>query len=238
MPHVGRRYPGRPIRRGDRVGPIPQKMAAASVMHRYEGRERAVGASGDRAGRRSSWRPEVDSWLAASREEMLLLMERPMRYRHLSYRYTMIGPTGPLRLFGAAGRLNVTVAETHWRPETDVYETAAAIVVIVELAGVDDSDVEAMLFEDVLVIEGERRLPSCEGDGVYHAATIRQGPFRVEIALPAAVDPGGLDARCERGLLRITLPKAQIPPPGSPRGGDDARADALASRRRGDKPLA
>jgi HSP20 family protein len=137
-------------------------------------------------------------------------MEKPIRYRHLSYRYTMTAPTGLLRPFGAAGKLNVTVAETHWRPETDVYETAAAIVIVIELAGVDEDDVEVLLFEDVLVIKGDRRLPSCDGDGVYHAATIRQGPFRAEIALQAAVDPGGLDARCERGLLRITLPKAHL----------------------------
>jgi HSP20 family molecular chaperone IbpA len=42
---------------------------------------------------------------------------------------------------------------------------------------------------------------------VYHAAGIRQGPFRVELPLPAAVDADGVSATYDRGLLRITLPK-------------------------------
>jgi HSP20 family molecular chaperone IbpA len=42
---------------------------------------------------------------------------------------------------------------------------------------------------------------------VYHAAGIRQGPFRIALALPAAVDPERVEARYERGLLRITLAK-------------------------------
>ena len=43
---------------------------------------------------------------------------------------------------------------------------------------------------------------------MYHAARIRQGPFRVELALPAPVDPERVEARYERGLLHVTLPKA------------------------------
>jgi HSP20 family molecular chaperone IbpA len=42
---------------------------------------------------------------------------------------------------------------------------------------------------------------------VYHAAGIRQGPFQVEVVLPAAVDAERIEARYERGLLRVTLPK-------------------------------
>ena len=44
-------------------------------------------------------------------------------------------------------------------------------------------------------------------DAVYHAAGIRQGPFHVEMALPSAVDADRVEARYERGLLRITLPE-------------------------------
>ena len=44
---------------------------------------------------------------------------------------------------------------------------------------------------------------------MYHAAGIRQGPFRVELPLPAPVDPERVEARYDRGLLRITLPEAR-----------------------------
>jgi HSP20 family molecular chaperone IbpA len=42
---------------------------------------------------------------------------------------------------------------------------------------------------------------------VYHSATIRQGPFQLEVPLPAPVSSEQVEARYDRGLLRITLPK-------------------------------
>ncbi|MGH7278701.1 MAG: Hsp20/alpha crystallin family protein, partial [Candidatus Rokuibacteriota bacterium] len=89
----------------------------------------------------------------------------------------------------------------------DLYETPEAIRVTAELAGVDEDDVEILLFDDAVVIEGTRILPACEGEALYHAATIRQGPFRLAVPLPAAVDTGAVEARLERGLLFVTLPR-------------------------------
>ena len=81
------------------------------------------------------------------------------------------------------------------------------IEIVVELAGVDEDDFEVQLFEDAVVVEGQRRLPSCPEGAVYHAAGIRQGPFQRGAAAAGPVDPDGVEARYERGLLRITLPK-------------------------------
>jgi HSP20 family protein len=132
-----------------------------------------------------------------------------MRYRRLSYRYTMVvrpGQTLPLGNIWQSDRLRLLV-QPRWRPDADTYETATTVEIMVDLAGVEDDDLEVQLFEDVLVVEGRRRLPSCQEGAVYHAAGIRQGPFRVELALPAAVDAERVEARYDRGLLRITLPK-------------------------------
>lgn len=133
-----------------------------------------------------------------------------MRYRYLGYRYAMLVQSEGLPPFGQAWRLErltVTLAEPRWRPETDVYETASAITVTVALAGLEPDDVEVSLFDDAIVVEGWRRL-ACEESGVYRAAQIPQGPFRVEVPLAAAIDPERPEVRYEQGLLRITLPKA------------------------------
>jgi HSP20 family protein len=132
-----------------------------------------------------------------------------MRYRRLSYRYTMLvraGPAWPLGDVWPGDRAR-PLARVGWCPDADAYETATAIEVLVDLAGLDEDDFEVQLFEDVLVVEGQRRLPSCDASAVYHAAAIRRGPFRVEVALPASVDPERVEARYERGLLHVTLPK-------------------------------
>jgi HSP20 family molecular chaperone IbpA len=134
-----------------------------------------------------------------------------MRYRRLTYRYAVVMHESHLRPFGdiwEGDRLRVLV-QGRWRPDADAYETATSIEVIVDLAGVDEDDFEVQLFEDALVVEGRRQLPACEEDARYHAAGIRQGPFRVELPLPGPVDAERVEAHYDRGLLRIALPKRQ-----------------------------
>jgi HSP20 family molecular chaperone IbpA len=132
-----------------------------------------------------------------------------MRYRRLSSRYTIAirsGQTWPFGDVWASERLR-RLTEVHWRPDADTYETATSIEITVDLAGVGEDDFEVQLFEDALIIEGRRQLPSCHEGAVYHTVGIRQGPFRLALPLPAAVEPEGIEARYERGLLRVTLVK-------------------------------
>ncbi len=148
-----------------------------------------------------------------------------MRYRRVSYRYGVIlAPSH--RLPGAdiwpAQSAAVTPAQPCWRPSTDVVEVADAILLTVELAGVDHEEVEVLLFEDALIIEGQRRLPPSRPGGLYHVAEIRQGPFRLELPLPATIDPDHVEARYERGLLEMTLPKrAERATPAAPESEHD-----------------
>jgi HSP20 family protein len=130
-----------------------------------------------------------------------------MHYRRIACRYTMIvsQPTG----WGGSWLVragNVVLSHPHWHPDMDVYETETALIVTVELAGVDVEQLEILLFEDALVIEGRRNLPVTE-EGVYHAAAIRQGPFRVEVSLPVPIDGDRVEASFDRGLLRVRVPK-------------------------------
>ena len=132
-----------------------------------------------------------------------------MRHRRVTYRSATLRIAAQSWPFGAAWqdeRLRLLV-HARWRPAADMAETANSIEVTVDLAGVDEDDFEVQLFDNGLVVEGRRHLPSCGEDAVYHAAAIPQGFFRVELPLPARIDPEGVEARYERGLLRIMLPK-------------------------------
>ena len=131
-----------------------------------------------------------------------------MRYRRIGYRYTMVvhQPIG----WGGVRQVrsgDVVLSHPHWHPAMDVYETETTLTVTVELAGVDVEQLELVLFEDALVIEGCRSLPVTD-EGEYHAAGIRQGPFRVEVSLPLPFDGDRVEASYERGLLCVRIPKA------------------------------
>ncbi|HZS34465.1 MAG TPA: Hsp20/alpha crystallin family protein [Methylomirabilota bacterium] len=132
-----------------------------------------------------------------------------MRYRRLSHRYALVvraEPTWSLVDFWPSHAFRL-LARSHWRPDADAYETRSAVEIVVDLAGLDEDDFEVQLFEDAVVVEGWRQLPGCAEPATYHAVMIRQGPFRIELPLPAPVDAERVSARYEHGLLRLTLPK-------------------------------
>lgn len=134
-----------------------------------------------------------------------------MRYRRVSYRYALLLTTNQDRLYGdplTGVQLGVRFAETFWRPPADVCESESTIVVTVDLAGIDQDELDVVVFEDALIVEGRRRLPADPGV-VFHVAGIRQGPFRLELVLPGTIDQERVDARYDQGLLRITFLKTQ-----------------------------
>jgi HSP20 family molecular chaperone IbpA len=97
--------------------------------------------------------------------------------------------------------------EASWRPPTDVYETDDSAVVIVEIAGLQESDLQVALNGRTLIVTGERRDPAEKL--AYQQMEIRYGKFRTEVHLPWALDSEGQSATYEEGFLRITLRKAQ-----------------------------
>ena len=97
-----------------------------------------------------------------------------------------------------------------WEPSVDVYETRDKIVVVVELAGVRESDIRMTVDRDVFTLEGVRsKAPGTVERRAYHRMEIAGGPFRKSIRLPVAVDTRSIRASYENGLVEIVLPKAK-----------------------------
>lgn len=100
-----------------------------------------------------------------------------------------------------------------WRPPVDVYQTAGEVSVLVELAGMDEEEIEVTLFDDVVIITGERAPLIHPGEDLqYHEAGVRYGRFRAEVFLPVSVNADATQAQYDNGLLRISLPKQSINP--------------------------
>ncbi|MEJ7653816.1 MAG: Hsp20/alpha crystallin family protein [Chloroflexia bacterium] len=115
-----------------------------------------------------------------------------LRYQRVSYR--SVGTTGRqlnrmLDYLWDAPRNSHLNAHGEWRPPVDVFQTDTAMTVLVELAGMDEEDIEVVLFNDVVVITGERKPPiGGDEDLTYHEAGVRYGRFRADVFLPASVD--------------------------------------------------
>ncbi|NOY98791.1 MAG: Hsp20/alpha crystallin family protein [Chloroflexi bacterium] len=106
----------------------------------------------------------------------------------------------------------VQVRSNIWSPPTDMYETADAYVVRVEVAGMREEDFVVSIEGNFLVISGVR--PDVTERRAYHQMEIRCGKFTSAVGLPAPVDIEQASAEYVDGFLTVTLPKAkpsQIP---------------------------
>jgi HSP20 family protein len=92
-------------------------------------------------------------------------------------------------------------------PPVNLFEQEERLCVEAELPGMAMSDVEVLVTDDELTIQGKRDGRPPEG-----AQPLRRerpaGTFRRRIALPVPIDPEHVEARLVNGLLTIALPKA------------------------------
>jgi HSP20 family protein len=93
-----------------------------------------------------------------------------------------------------------------WRPLTDTYETDDAIIVKVELAGMDPGDIAVSLSGRVLNIHGVRKCP-CEKLN-YQCMEIPYGEFDSNVQLTGTVDDAAVTAHYSNGFLLIRLPRS------------------------------
>ena len=138
-----------------------------------------------------------------------------MRYRHVTYRF-IDGSQKHLeqyyhRLFNDAlhqGQQSMLLRSTTWRPATDILEAEDMLIINVELAGMTEEEIEVTLYEDAVVISGERYdRHAYQGNLSYHEAQIRYGPFRLEVYIRYPIQRDAVTAHYENGILRVELPK-------------------------------
>ena len=95
-----------------------------------------------------------------------------------------------------------------WRPAMDIHETAEAVLVKIDLAGMAEEDIEVLLYPNAIVVTGERTDDSdSDEESYYHEAQIRYGPFRADAYLSTPVQTESASAVYQNGMLRITLPR-------------------------------
>ncbi len=92
-----------------------------------------------------------------------------------------------------------------WRPPTDVYETDSALIVKIEVAGMDERDFTISLSNRNLIITGIRR--DLDPKLAYQQLEIPYGHLRTQVFLPYEVDHEAITAAYEKGFLTVTLPK-------------------------------
>ena len=99
-----------------------------------------------------------------------------------------------------------TTGPSGWTPPVDVLETPDQYVVMVELPGLTQDDVQLQHHEGRLTISGVRREreSSCEQ---FHRIERGHGSFSRTLQLPLPVEAERITADLRDGVLTVTCPK-------------------------------
>lgn len=92
-------------------------------------------------------------------------------------------------------------------PATDVVEHEKEFRITAELPGMEEKDIEIAVSRDMLTLKGEKREEKEEKKKDYYMSERSYGSFQRSFRLPDGVDRDKIDAKYEKGVLTITLPK-------------------------------
>ena len=107
-----------------------------------------------------------------------------------------------------AGKGESTIPAKFFLPNTDVFETAEALTIVMEVPGVDKKDLTASVENDVLRVEGRIDFAKYEGmEPVY--AEYNVGHYVRSFALSSKIAQDGIHADLRDGVLTLTLKKAK-----------------------------
>ena len=113
------------------------------------------------------------------------------------------------RMFDAAFSGAPLTAST-WVPPVDIFEnTEKDVVLKVELPEMKREDIKVTFENNLLTIEGERKLEPAIDRDRYHRVERGYGAFRRSFSLPPTVDAGRVGATYQDGVLTITMPRRE-----------------------------
>ncbi len=101
-----------------------------------------------------------------------------------------------------------TMPGRYYVPSTDIYEVDQALMVVMEMPGVEKRDITIDLENDKLRISGQIDFSKYQGlDPVYTEYNV--GHYTRSFILDNKIDREGISAQMEDGVLTLTLPKSK-----------------------------
>jgi HSP20 family protein len=98
-------------------------------------------------------------------------------------------------------------------PALDVRETDDLFEVTVDLPGMEPEHVSVTFESGVLTLSGTREFSGERTEETYHRIERSFGTFARQIRLPRTADAERIEASFDRGVLTVTVPKAEAAKP-------------------------
>jgi HSP20 family protein len=115
------------------------------------------------------------------------------------------------RLFDSTSRGHLFNSPSY--PAINIWTNADGQLITAEMPGVKPDDITIDVTGDALSISGERKLDEVVKDAIYHRRERNYGSFSRTVQLPFMVDTNKVEARFDKGVLMINLPRAEADKP-------------------------
>ncbi len=96
-----------------------------------------------------------------------------------------------------------------WIPAVDIYEDTDGIKLHIELPGMEMKEISVNLENNVLKVNGEKRLVNDDKKENYRRLERVSGRFVRSFSVPNTVDQGKVNAAYKNGVLTLDLPKRE-----------------------------
>src|ERR1700722_18458034 len=98
---------------------------------------------------------------------------------------------------------------TTWAPAVDIHENQQELVVKADLPGVEAKDLDIRVENNILTIRGERRFEKKVNEDNYLRVERAYGSFSRSFSLANTVNPDGIKADYQNGVLTLNVPKRE-----------------------------
>ena len=92
---------------------------------------------------------------------------------------------------------------------SDMWEDNEAVYIKVSLPGINPDDVDITFNKDTVTIKGETKEEEENKDKSYYHKQIRTGSFMQTFSVPGNVNADDAEAKFDKGMLTIKLPKSE-----------------------------
>jgi HSP20 family protein len=98
---------------------------------------------------------------------------------------------------------------TAWAPAVDIKENEHELLVNADLPGIDPKDLDIHVENNILTIRGERKFEKKVDEANYLRVERAYGSFSRSFSLANTVNPDGIKADYQNGVLTLRIPRRE-----------------------------
>lgn len=105
------------------------------------------------------------------------------------------------------------IETSQWIPAVDIKETKDRFMLLADLPGVDKNNINISMENNILTIKGSRSDSMHEEKNNYFRIERVRGNFYRRFTLPDTADGSKIEAKMQKGVLEIFIPKKEAAQP-------------------------